>query len=506
MQDIFEPSFAEWPDILRNNLATRGSRDSILGAERVKKLRNQLYERAREYSESVAATAKRGGIHTELRLAPFDSANTPIIMAGHQPVVYHPGLLIKVQSLVRFAELSTAVGINIVIDTDQGDAGMLHWPSLASGSLEIKFASIATKRDSLYSDQRVESESVVAAVFESIEADLCRCAEVNSGANLSIEQARLAGSLYKRLSGESLSIAHTVVRWALLKSTLIELPLSIFVQETELREIIREFASDGIRLAETYNKTLDAYRYEHRIANQANPFPNMKCDQANIELPIWRVFKGSREALFYSLGMRSPAVAESKQGAEYLAPRGSITTMLLRSFCSDFFIHGLGGANYDRFVDQLSSRYLGVDLPRYVVTSGTRHLFPERVAELRNSLELSSKVKEITAKTEAFLGRGIFVVEEEAQLAALISERTKLREALKRAANPAERSSVAHKLNAANRAVRNIVESGSLRSHIESAASNEAALPRWSFREYPFFIYGNQPKFRSCGSQNSVSD
>lgn len=492
MQDIFEPPYTEWTDVLKDNLVARDRRDAILGLERVNAVREQLCQSGIKYSKSIAAAAQRCGVDVVLQDSPSNSAQARIIMAGHQPVIYHPGLLSKVQSLARFTKQSDAIGINIIIDTDEGDAGIIHWPSLERGSLEIKRASIATKGCSLYSEQCVESESVLVEIFESIEVDLRRCTEVYTGGALSIEQTRFAGALYRRLAGEPISIAHAVVRWALMKLPLLELPLSTIVQETEVRYILSEFARDGIRLAETYNKTLDTFRHAHRIANSANPFPNMKYYGDICELPMWRIREGLREPLLYSKGAHLFVGAELKQGSEYLAPRGSITTMVLRGFCSDLFIHGLGGAKYDRFVDQLALKYLGVELPRYVMASRTRYIFPERVAELQRSLELASKVKEITARTESFIGKGIFPEEEESQLLAVVTERATLRKALQQATNSAERSMVAHALNSANSAVRKIVESGSLRSHIESAASNEAALGRWSFREFPFFMYDNR--------------
>jgi hypothetical protein len=163
--------------------------------------------------------------------------------------------------------------------------------------------------------------------------------------------------------------------------------------------------------------------------------------------------------------------------------------MVLRGFCSDLFVHGRGGGKYDRFVDQLALQYLKVKLPKYVVASRTRHLFPEKVADISHSVELASKVKEMTSKTELFLGQGIFTAEEEGTLAALCAQRVSLRAELQRTTNPDARSAASHALNTANRAVRGVVENGSLRTHIEAAAANETALARWSFREFPFFMF-----------------
>jgi hypothetical protein len=484
MLDIFEPPYAEWVEILKGNVATRERRDALLGTERITMIREQLIDRANACSTLISEAAQRCGVAVALQTRPSAPLKTPIVMAGHQPVVYHPGLLSKVEALARCADDTASFAINVVIDTDEGDAGTLTWPRVEKGAIEIKHASIATGSDGLYSEQRIESDSVVAAIFEMLEADLRLSASECGSSDISIERVRFVGSLYQRLSGELASVAHAVVRWALMGRAIYEVPLSTIVRDTAIKGVLEEFASNGAKIASIYNSTLETYRREHRIANPANPFPNMRSDGNHLELPMWRINQGRREPLLSNVvgvGLR--------EDREYLAPRGSITTMVLRGFCSDLFIHGRGGATYDRFVDQLALKYIGVELPRFVVASRTRYLFPEKVAELTHSIDLASKLKEMTAKTESFLGRGIFTAEEEEKLVALSTERSALRNALQRATSPEERSAASHSLNVANRAVRSILETGSLRTHIEGSAAHQAALTRWSFREFPFFMY-----------------
>jgi hypothetical protein len=163
--------------------------------------------------------------------------------------------------------------------------------------------------------------------------------------------------------------------------------------------------------------------------------------------------------------------------------------MLLRGYCSDLFIHGLGGARYDRFVDEFAQHYLGIALPKFVVASETWYLFPDEVQAMSEQLELTSNRKELIARTENFLGRGIFSEEEETRLHSIISDRNHLRTAIQGAQSPEERSAAAHALNATNRAVREIVEGGSLQQVIAEAPARQAALRQWSYREFPFFLF-----------------
>jgi hypothetical protein len=480
MTDLYNPAYDTWGEVFHGNLISASVLHSALGTGRVAAIRRELISSAVQYTALLNDVAKRIGVAQCEQSKGTLNSDTAVIMAGHQPVVYHPGLIRKSEALARFAAVNSALGINVVIDTDQGNGGALVWPKVSGESLELKRASIVedSSGTNLYSEQRVASADLVKEIFSEIEVDLR-----DSGLGVEAEQVRYVGELYQRLSGELISVANSVVRWALVDCQVLEVPLSALVLKTELRVVLHEFFRDGLRLVELYNSNLDAYRREHKIANLANPFPNMKRSDTQIELPFWRLQNGARHQVHLDLN------ADTAADPSDLIPRGSITTMLLRGFCSDLFIHGLGGARYDQFVDRFAKVYLGVDLPRFVVASATEYLFPGRVSELKRSLELASKLKEMTSRTEDFLGKGIFTEIEEAQLKSLSSQRRDLREELKLSQSAVDRTRISHELNTANRAVRQIIESGSLRDHLKNVAANEAALVRWSFREFPFFLY-----------------
>lgn len=481
MVDTYEPPYGAWREILQRNWTTRAARDEILGRERVSAIRDRLCAIAVQHTARIIEAATRCGIEQPSFRSVRNAGEDRIIMAGHQPVVYHPGLLCKVQALSKFAAEVHAIGVHVVIDTDEGDGGAMVWPRLCREGLELRRASLVStgEASALYAGQRVASSAHVAQIFAEIESDLAQSCLSDAAT-----QAQYVGSLYEQLAGEPLSVAHAVVRWALDGARTLEVPLSMLVQDSEMRSVLEGYADDGARLSVVYNTSLDSYRRDHRIHNPANPFPNMRSSDGATEVPLWRIQGGARKALY--VGNEGRKVSE---GGSFLAPRGSLTTMVLRGFCSDLFIHGLGGGKYDRFVDQFARAYLNLELPLYVVASRTWHLFPEKVVELQRSLELASKVKEIASKTENFLGQGIFSEEEEAALHRLSAERRVMRDALQHATTPEERSVISHRLNMANREVRAVIEGGSLREHITNAAAHEASLARWSFREFPFFLY-----------------
>jgi len=479
MVDICEPPYAVWSEILRTNLESRPERESSLESSRFKKIRDELFSSATSYTKALVELAHSKGIRAiSAPVQKYTQAET-IVMAGHQPVIYHSGLLYKLEALRRLSDDTRALPIHVVIDTDEGEAGIISWPLVSAGNLEIKRASIGSHggRDSLYSEQRVADGDTVTRVFNQIKEDL-----TTSGLEPVASRAEEVKLAYLALAGESLIAANSIVRWLFSDTAMLEVPISELLKGDEFKAVLEEFYSDAPRLVEIYNTTLNNYRKEHRITNAANPFPNMKVDDRGTEMPLWMISGGAREPVFNKSG-------QPKQVGEFLATRGSITTLLLRAYCSDLFVHGLGGGKYDRFVEQFAQSYLGVTLPRFVVASRTVSLFPEKVAKLSREVELASKVKEMISKTELFLGQGIFTDKEEIELKNIITRRDELRLKLQGPGESDQRSTVSRELNEANKAVRSIIEQGSLKTIIAGAAANEALLARWSFREFPFFCF-----------------
>jgi hypothetical protein len=154
------------------------------------------------------------------------------------------------------------------------------------------------------------------------------------------------------------------------------------------------------------------------------------------------------------------------------------------------FIHGLGGKRYDTFVGRFAQQFWGVSLPKFVVASETRSMFLSQVERLTREITLASQFKEILSRTESFLGQGVFSVDEERTLRVLLDDRNQLRGNMQNVQSDDERRPIALALNNANRQVRQVLETSSLRSLRERAASNEVELAKWKFREFPFFMFG----------------
>jgi hypothetical protein len=399
-------------------------------------------------------------------------------MAGHLPVVYHPGILEKTKRLRMLADDVGGKALNIAIDTDEGDGGRLLWPLVSGDDVVIKQKSVSTG-GGMYRDQRVVTQPESATIFAEMIHNLGA-----SGCASTIAGAQEAARLYGVLAGEPITLANALVRMSLGGAGYDEVPLSLLIEAPSIREFLDAIIRDGERFARLYNATLDNYWGEHKIKNPANPFPNMEIREEEVELPLWEIVGGSRKAVKIARG-RIASVAHP------VAPRGSIVTLLLRGVCCELFVHGLGGGKYDHFVNELAESYWGAPLPSFVVASATEYLFPSQVARYTNAREVKARYKEMVSHTAAFIGQGVFSAEDEKALAPLLERRRDLLPRMQHVQSKEERSSVAHELNEVNRLIKTAIDTSSLAPLLAEGAIDDARLKRWACREYPFFLFQN---------------
>jgi hypothetical protein len=160
------------------------------------------------------------------------------------------------------------------------------------------------------------------------------------------------------------------------------------------------------QLHEAYNAALAEHRRVHRVRGRGRPVPDLavRHDAAGewIEVPWWlwsrddprrrRVFANTAtpgalalsdmETLRVELPIAadtSPskwidALSRREEHALRLRPRALVTTLVSRLLVADVFVHGIGGAAYDRLTDGIVRRLTGCDPPRHAVVSGTLRL------------------------------------------------------------------------------------------------------------------------------------
>ena len=146
--------------------------------------------------------------------------------------------------------------------------------------------------------------------------------------------------------------------------------LSNMIKEEQFYEFFLKIYKDDLKFREIYNDVLDEYGREFSFRYKNYPFPKLKKN----ELPFWIVQNGRR------FQFQKSDLSRDELNKYTLFPKASPLTLFLRLYCTDIFIHGIGGANYEWVNDKLIERFFNMEPPPYFVMSATFYIddIPER--------------------------------------------------------------------------------------------------------------------------------
>lgn len=403
---LADPSLAEAERLIASQAASRAASPM---AEAVSAARKELLETARQYT----------GGYRDVSFAVDASPTTEVVMAGHQPALFHPGVWLKNFALSRLAARPGRVGINFLAD---GDA--------------IRTAAVRVPAGSL-ADPRIESIAFDATGPEVpheeralLDADLFR--------SFAARAKRAMGGLVPnpllddhwprvlaaagRTDRLGLAIAqgrHELeAAWGL---RTLEVPLSALCRGPAFLRFAATILANAGRFGEVYNAAVTDYRHHYKIRSRAHPVPELEREDGWQELPLWlwtaetprrrrafvRQVAGEWELsdldrLRLPLGRAGDptALAASLAGLPAdvrLRPRALGTTLFARLLLSDLFLHGIGGGMYDQATDAILRGFFAFEPPAYLVLTGTYRLPLARAATIPEDLiRIDRTLRELT--------------------------------------------------------------------------------------------------------------
>lgn len=251
----------------------------------------------------------------------------PILASGHQPIVFHPGIISKLISLDHLAQESGAHPVWIVPDQDIVDPALIRIP-IGSG----KALSVSEVR--LGGSQIGQTPSALSGSMQinpDLPSELESLGSWISGYEHEETLARQFGSAIIGMLCEQLGIDEPTIIYAS--------DLMTTVGDSLLESIL----ADPNAAIQAYNAAVER-------------FPNagvrpLMIDDDRIELPFWRFDTDSRTEVFVD-----PADMTSFDRSG-LAPRGLTMTAIIRSLLCDLFIHGTGGYDYDQITTKWMSSW-----------------------------------------------------------------------------------------------------------------------------------------------------
>lgn len=315
----------------------------------------------------------------------------PVIVIGHQPEFTHPGVWAKHIVAQRLAQATQGIAVNVVVDNDAPSSAMLSIPSLDQGRVVLRQLRVVDlpaghtyEQLSPFSPARVENTraSVEAAMGEAYAPsqmpEFFRAMQAVGAGKDGVSQLIAARRAVEKRFDVALEERRVSGLWWT--------PL--------LQEIVRRAA----HFTECYNAALAAYRVEHRVRGNHRPMPDLQRISDAVELPLWAVRPGEPRRRVLVVGDDQTATLRTvgdtiatvrfddwpawnelvsplgDVGRWRLRPRALVLTLWARLFLADLFIHGIGGAKYDRICDRLIAEFFHIPPPPFACVSATLRL------------------------------------------------------------------------------------------------------------------------------------
>jgi hypothetical protein len=358
-----------------------------------------------------------------------DFTHANLILAGHQPDLFHPGVWIKNFTLNGLARTHRATPLNLIVDSDAAKTLFIRLPVCQPGfsprrrdridPSQTKMVSIPLDRwtgEVPYEELRVADETTFIAVKEEV-VPLLRAwgFEPMFGPYW---QEVLRQSTRTKFWGERLAAARRTFErtWGCHN---LELPVSRMCQTESFAWFTCHLLAHLPHFHEIYNGSIRGYRERYGLRSESHPVPELTVENGWLETPFWawRANQPQRRPLFARLSgagielrvenetilpvplqMNTDPTAERAEQAVKawrelegqgikIRSRALMTTLFARLFVGELFIHGIGGGKYDELTDEIIRHFYRMDPPDYLVLSGTLHLplptFPNKRPDCR---------------------------------------------------------------------------------------------------------------------------
>lgn len=300
--------------------------------------RARTHEHARETREALGLEVDR-----------------PVIFSGHQPTLWHPGILAKRYALHAATRAEhpqhRSQGVWLVVDQDSLDPWVMDVPIHRSdGSLGVAQIRLGPK----------PAEGVPMRAVPTTTPELVLSAEAAASVRIGLERAaemlaghRDAPSAAVQIERATSTLLGDGAR-AIYASQLHSLPV--------FKRLVEWMLDDPAACAQAYNRAVQAHGGARELFRRPD---------GDWELPLWHLAKTRRPVFASTLADLDPSE---------VAPKALSMTAMLRLEACDLFIHGSGGGatgsegGYDRAGEAWIRDWIGDELCPACVVSADLHL------------------------------------------------------------------------------------------------------------------------------------
>jgi hypothetical protein len=327
-----------------------------------------------------------------------NGADPILIVTGHQPELFHPGVWVKNFAASAIAGACGGLALNLIVDNDIPKSASIRVPRIQGGRIGTVAVDFDEWQGEIpYEDWTVRDESTFATF-----GDRAREALAGAVADPLIDDY-WPRVLRRRGEAETLGLRFALARRELEQSwgiSNLEVPLGAVCQSEGFLWFAAHLIAQLPRYQEVHNTCLTEYRAAHHIRSRHHPVAALARQDDWLEAPfwVWRARQPRRRAL---LARRRGRVVELRIDGEDevllelpLTPEGEAccaverlrelparsvrlrtraltTTMFSRFLLGDLFIHGIGGAKYDELGNEIAWRFFDFEPPSFQTLSLT---------------------------------------------------------------------------------------------------------------------------------------
>ncbi|MDA3937335.1 MAG: hypothetical protein PF636_10890 [Actinomycetota bacterium] len=499
---LTRPPYDEWADITDANARLSETWDFAVAGVSAAEFRTTARLEAAE-----AASVFSSRLRVPVRSLPSEVDR--VVVTGHQPELYHPGVWVKDFLLQRVADKSSAVAIDLVVDTDSFVDVSLRVPSLEPVVTAVSHSLAIGESGRCFATTSVPDDAALSEFCDRGASTLSALPATAPGRHFAQFCTHLHGAA---ADAHNLAELVTFARRrfeASAGSDYLELPVSVLSRLSAFARYSFDIMRSAERFARSYNNELSSYRAIHKTRSAAQPFPDLGVTDAGFEIPFWYVGEASRRPLFVvPLADGLELLAEDERLVVLpndpevaisllldlpgiVAPKAIALTLYSRMFLADMFIHGVGGGRYDRIADGVIRRFYAQEPPVFTVASMTMYL-PLGAAMVGDEdvTRAEQKLHRFEHNPDEALD-GIeceSLIEREA-VGSLSREKTTL---VARIAQPdADRKTLGIRIREINRQLRELLApvAEELRADLEKLKSERDATEILTDRTYPFCLW-----------------
>ena len=363
------------------------------------KVRSEAWEMATRYGDTYLAPSMRSALSDRAV-----ARDAPWILGGHQPELFHAGVWFKNFLIDAVAKETEGLGFHCIVDHDLARSTVIKVPCRDESSQRIVPRSVPLPLQTHsgptppWHDTRVDLQRL-GPFQEEVDRLLMSVGIQHSLVQSFVQRMRSQPSPLDAARAFS-QFRHALEQRAGLAN--LDLPMSDLCSGMAWHEFLYHCFNRAEELHRIYNQSLAEYRDREGITNAGQPVASLGRIDDWIEMPFWlydtesptrqRMWmcrRGQEWRLVSGASPRTPlwtlqwpihatdsALAWRSHVARRLRirPRALITTLFLRCFAADLFVHGIGGGVYDRLTDDIIRQFLEIEPPEFVICTATMWL------------------------------------------------------------------------------------------------------------------------------------